>query len=111
MSENSQIIYDGNCRLCNQAVRFLKSGTGESGLTFFPAESEDSKSILLRHKIPWDLTEKTVILLDHRKMYIKSTAILKALQNKGGLWKLAGLLRIIPAFVRDAIYDLIARNR
>jgi len=111
MSEKSKLIYDGNCKLCNQAVRFLKSGTTESGMTFFPAESKDSESLLLQHNIPGNLTNKTVILLADQKMYVKSTAIIKALQNKGGWWKLSGLLRIIPAFIRDAIYDFIARNR
>ena len=111
MSEKSKIIFDDNCKLCNQAVRFLKSGTTGSGITFFPAKSADSESLMLQHNIPADLTEKTVILLDNQKVYIKSTAILKALQTKGGFWKLAGLLRIFPAFFRDAIYDFIARNR
>jgi predicted DCC family thiol-disulfide oxidoreductase YuxK len=111
MSENSKIIYDSHCKLCNQAVRFLKSGTSESGIVFFQAESEDSESLLQQHHLSGDLTDKTVILLDDQKIYIKSAAILKAIQKKGGLWKLAGLLRIIPLFIRDTIYDFVARRR
>ena len=80
-------------------------------MTFLPAESEDSESLLFQHHISRDLTNKTVILLNGQKIYIKSEAILKALQNKGGLWKMAGLFRIIPTFIRDCIYDFIARNR
>ncbi len=80
-------------------------------MKFFPAESADSASLLLQHHISGDLPGKTVILLDNQKIYIKSSAIIKALQNKGSWWKLAGLLWIIPAFIRDAIYDFIARNR
>jgi predicted DCC family thiol-disulfide oxidoreductase YuxK len=110
-SDGSQIIYDGNCKLCKQAVRFLKSGTGGTGTTFFPAESTDSESLLQLNNIPRGLTDKTVILIDNQKIYIKSSAIIKSLQKKGSWWKLAGLLRIIPAFIRDAIYDFIARNR
>ena len=111
MSENSKIIYDSHCKLCNQAVRFLKSGAGESGMTFIPSESEDSEALILKYHLSRDLTDKTVILLDDQKIYIKSTAILKALQKKGRWWKMAGLLRIIPTFIRDSIYDFIARNR
>ena len=29
----------------------------------------------------------------------------------GGIWRLAGLLRLVPRFIRDAVYDWIARNR
>jgi predicted DCC family thiol-disulfide oxidoreductase YuxK len=111
MSEKSKIIFDSHCKLCNQAVRFLKSGTGESGTVFFPAKSTDSESLLLQHNISPELSEKTVILIEDQKIYIKSAAIIKALQNKGGCWKLAGLLRIVPAFLRDSIYDFMARNR
>jgi predicted DCC family thiol-disulfide oxidoreductase YuxK len=111
MSEKSKIIFDSNCKLCNQAVRFLKSGTGESGADFFPAKSADSESLLIKYSLSTEVSEKTMILFDDQKIYIKSAAIIKALQNKGGCWKLAGLLRIFPAFIRDAIYDFIARNR
>jgi predicted DCC family thiol-disulfide oxidoreductase YuxK len=111
MSEQPKIIYDSNCKLCNQAVRFLKSGSGESGTVFFPASSNDSEILLLRYNLPEDLTDKTVILLEDQKIYIKSAAIIKALQNKGGLWKLGGMLKIIPTFIRDAIYDIVARKR
>jgi len=111
VSGTPQIIYDGNCKLCKQAVRFLKSGSNESGMDFFAAESNDTKTLLEQHHIPGELTNKTVILLDNQKMYIKSAAIIRALQNKGGWWKLAGVLKIIPAFIRDGIYDFIARNR
>lgn len=111
MSENSQIIYDSNCKLCNHAVRFLKTGTNEAGMIFFSADSTDSQSLLRQHNIPANLTDKTVILIDNQKIYIKSAAIIKSLQNKGSWWKLTGLLRLIPTFIRDAIYDFIARNR
>ena len=111
MSEKSKIIYDGTCKLCNQAVRLLKSGEGESGMAFFQAENQDTQALLQQHHIPGELTNKTVILLDDRKLYIKSSAIIKALQTKGGWWKLAGLLKIIPRIIRDTVYDFIARNR
>ena len=80
-------------------------------MTFLPADSEDSESLLLQHHISTDLTDKTVILLSDQKIYVKSAAIIKALKNKGGLWKMAGLFEIIPTFIRDFIYDFIARNR
>lgn len=89
----------------------MKSGTAESGMIFFPARDEEAEALLREHRIPSNLTDKTVILLDNQKIYIKSAAIIKALQNKGGWWKLAGLLRIIPSRIRDFVYDFFARNR
>ena len=111
MRENPQIIYDAGCRLCNRAVSFLKAGVQVPGTAFFPSGSPDSETLLKEHQIPGELTEKTVILLENRKIFIKSSAIIKAIQNKGGFWRLAGLLKIIPLFVRDAVYDYLANNR
>jgi predicted DCC family thiol-disulfide oxidoreductase YuxK len=110
MTQKPQIIYDGTCKLCNRAVRFLKTGS-KTGIVFFPAESPDTENLLLKHHIPRELTGKTVILIEDGKIYLKSSAIIRALQNRGGLWKLAALLRIVPAFIRDIFYNFIARNR
>ncbi len=105
------IIYDNQCKLCNSAVKFLKAGTGETGMLFVPSGHEESLKIMDENRIAREVAEKTVIFLKDQQIFIKSTAIIKALQNKGGAWKLAGILLLVPAFLRDAVYDWIARNR
>jgi len=109
--ENPAIIFDSGCKLCNSAVKFLKTGKESSGMTFIPARGNESEKILRDHDIPGTMTDKTVILIDNREVYIKSTAIIIALQKRGGWWKLVGIFRLIPAFFRDAVYDWIALHR
>lgn len=41
----------------------------------------------------------------------RSDAVLQALQDLGGWWKVAVIPRLLPRFFRDAIYLLVARNR
>jgi len=105
------LIYDNSCTLCNNAVRFLKAGRKFPDLYYFPSTEEQSKLLMDLHRIPRELAGNTLILIDVRKVYVKSAAIIKALQKKGGYWKLAGFLYIIPRFIRDAIYDQVAKNR
>ena len=111
MPEKSSIIYDDSCRLCNNAVRFLKTKKGSGGMVFLPAEGKDTDQLLTRFQIPREMTDKTVIFIDDERAYIKSAAIIKALQKKGGWWILAGIFRIFPVSVRDGIYDRIASRR
>lgn len=53
----------------------------------------------------------TIVYLREGKKFERSTAVLKILSDVGGPWSLARLLLIIPKFVRDAAYNLIAKNR
>ncbi|MCF6244284.1 MAG: DCC1-like thiol-disulfide oxidoreductase family protein, partial [Sulfurovum sp.] len=43
--------------------------------------------------------------------YYKSTAILKIVRSLGGVGILANILYVIPRFIRDFIYDVIAKYR
>jgi predicted DCC family thiol-disulfide oxidoreductase YuxK len=80
-------------------------------MDYFPASDPKSEQLLLLHGIPREITDKTVIFVDNNQVYIKSTAVIKALQKRSGIWKAALLLKIIPLFVRDKIYDWIAGRR
>jgi predicted DCC family thiol-disulfide oxidoreductase YuxK len=58
-----------------------------------------------------DEMPKSVILWMDNKPHIKSDGALLAIAQLGGIYRMAGWLRIIPRFIRDGIYHLIARNR
>jgi len=41
----------------------------------------------------------------------RSDAVLYMLNQLGGVWQLAGVGRVLPKAVRDAVYKVVARNR
>jgi predicted DCC family thiol-disulfide oxidoreductase YuxK len=45
------------------------------------------------------------------KVLVRSEAILACLTELGGAWRWLKVFKLIPAFIRDAAYDLVARNR
>lgn len=53
----------------------------------------------------------SVILFADNKYYQKSAAALKTAQLLGGAWSLLYVFMIVPAFIRDAVYGFVARNR
>ena len=59
-------------------------------------------------------TEKifdSIILFDNNKLYIKSSAALHIAKHLKGLWKILFIFIIIPPFIRNLFYDIIAKNR
>jgi predicted DCC family thiol-disulfide oxidoreductase YuxK len=108
---NPIVIYDGECRLCRNAVKFMRAENSPAGIRFVQSSDPLAMKVLDSFKIPRETSERTVILIEKNFTYIKSTAILKALMKKSFLWRTAGVLFLVPAFIRDAIYDWIAKRR
>ena len=51
------------------------------------------------------------MLIEEGNLYTKSTGALRMLKHIGGFWSIAYVFIIVPKFIRDAVYNLIARNR
>src|SRR5690606_567986 len=53
----------------------------------------------------------SIILVDGENFYTRSDAALRIGKELKGVYKLSGVLFIFPKFIRNAVYDLISRNR
>jgi predicted DCC family thiol-disulfide oxidoreductase YuxK len=93
----SLVLYDGGCGLCHRFVRFLVSEDLEGAFRFAPLEGAGET---IEVTTPEGVTLR------------RSSAVLHLLDRLGGLWRLMGLGgRLLPAFLRDALYDSAARLR
>jgi predicted DCC family thiol-disulfide oxidoreductase YuxK len=82
----------------------------KSVLKFAPLQSEFAKRILINHHLSAeDLS--TFLFIENNKIYTKSTAALKVCKYLKGLWSLLYGLIIVPEFIRNGIYNWIAKNR
>jgi hypothetical protein len=110
MTPNHPIVFfDGVCNLCNASVQWLIKRDQKHQFRFAPLQGETAKmhlKITNGNDIP-----QSVILFENGKVYQKSTAALRLAVKLGFPWFLAGIFFIIPRFLRDWVYDYIARNR
>jgi predicted DCC family thiol-disulfide oxidoreductase YuxK len=53
----------------------------------------------------------SIMLLENGKLYQRSTAALKTSRHLNGLWPMLYAFIIVPSFLRDIIYDFVAKNR
>ena len=103
------ILFDGVCVFCSRWVRFVIRLDRKRRFRFLPIQSEKGRRLALRFGIDPDAPQTNAVVWRGR-IFFKSDAALTAL---GALAETAPLeiLKGAPRFVRDPIYDLIARNR
>lgn len=104
------LLFDGVCNLCNGLVRFIVKRDQRGKIRFAPLQSTDGHS--LRKKFNQDSDDiDTIFYINGSKYFIKSVAVLHILKDIGRGWQLFYVFIIIPKFIRDFVYDLIARTR
>ncbi len=112
---NPILLYDGVCGLCNRLNQFLLKRDTNDRLRFASLQSEFAGSILKRHNLnPEDLDTVYVVLNHDRsdeRVLARSDAILHALTALGGIWSASRVGVVIPRWVRNKLYDLVAGNR
>lgn len=103
------ILFDGDCVLCSQGAHFVHRRDKAMRFKFTSIQSSYGRQLAQRFGIDADAPETYAVVID-RRAYFRSDASIKVLIALPGLgWTAA--LRIFPRVLRDAVYDLIARNR
>lgn len=102
------LFFDGLCHFCNASVQFTQKRDAGKRIFFTPLQGETA-ALLLPHLDP----EKPQSVVYHRKgkTYYKTSAALRIAQDLDGLWPIFSVLLLVPSFLRNSIYDVIARNR
>jgi len=101
------VLFDGKCMLCNRSVQWLLSIDKQEKLTFATLDYALSNHLV---KAPQTLPD-SIIFLRNKTILVRSNALIAILIEVGGWYQAAILLKIIPSFLRDAIYDVIAKYR
>lgn len=103
------ILFDGECTFCSFWVKFVIKRDKAAIFRFASLQSEIGKKLLNQFKI--SSTIDSVVLIENESYFIKSTAAFRILKTLGGLTSIFYVLIIIPAFIRDFFYDLMAGVR
>ncbi len=111
INENQSIVlFDGVCNLCNSAVAFIIKRDKKKIFKLSPLQSSFSKELNQQFHFKQPLLN-SIVLIENNKVYDKSTAALRVVKKLSGPIKLLYIFIIIPPFIRDAVYSVIAKNR
>lgn len=104
------LLYDGACGLCARSVQFVLAREREPRLRFAALQSELGGAVLARHGLEADLS--TLVLVDEAgRAHVRSDAALRIAAGLRRPWSWARVLRVVPRFLRDGAYRLVARHR
>ena len=104
------ILFDGYCNLCSASVVFILKRERGDTFRFASLQSEYAADLLNRIGIRQDVPD-SIVLVEGERVYYQSTAALRIARRLRGLWSLLYAFITLPLFIRNPVYDWIARNR
>jgi predicted DCC family thiol-disulfide oxidoreductase YuxK len=108
--ERATVLFDAVCNLCNGSVLFVIDRDPSRHFRFAALQSEAGARLLREHAHGGaDLS--SVVLVEDGRLYTRSTAALRIARRLAWPWRLLSALIVVPRPLRDAVYDLVARNR
>jgi len=104
------VVFDGVCNLCSHTVHFVVAHESAPALRFASVQSPAGSRLM--RELGFDPHDaKTFILVEHGKAYVRSEAAIRIARYLRRPWRFLSLVRVFPRFVRDGVYDIVARNR
>jgi len=104
------ILFDGICNLCNSSIQFIIRHDKKGKFRFASLQSDFGKMQIKKNQIDTSKTD-SVIYIYNNKAYIQSDAALKIVRQLNSAWPFLYILIVIPKFLRNWIYNYIAKNR
>jgi len=102
------IFFDGVCHLCNGYINFLVYFDSQKKMLYSPLQGKKATEILSAEQ---RFNLKSILYYKNGKVLEKSTAVIESLSDISVYFLAFKMLYIIPEFIRDFVYDLIAKNR
>lgn len=109
LSSKNIIIFDGECNFCSFWVKYVVKRDGKDLFRFTSLQSEKGRELLQKYSV--DPVIDSVVLIEKDAVYVKSTAAFRILKTLGGFKSIFYGFVIVPVFIRDFIYDVIAKYR
>lgn len=103
------VLFDGVCNLCNKTVLFLINHDQNNNLHFAAQQTIAGERLMKQHFVIQDA--RSVVFIKDEFVYYKSEAIIEISKLLSGWPRIVMIGWIIPKFIRDWMYDLIANNR
>ena len=105
------ILFDGVCYLCNASIQFIIKHDKKDLFLFTALQSKTGKEFIDKFHIDTNNTDSVLLYAPEQGLDYKSTAALKIASHLGFPHNLWTVFFIIPPFIRNYFYDLIAKHR
>ncbi len=107
--EAPTVLFDDHCAMCARSVRFILKRERDHVLLFAPRGGEAATRLRGRFGIPEDL--ESLVLIEDGQAHTHGDALLGIARHLRVPWRWGRCGRVLPRPIRNALYNLIARNR
>ena len=104
------LLFDGICNLCNGWVQFVIRHDPAGKFRFAALQSAKGQQLLKQYGLPHEHFT-TLVLIENGQVYTRSSAALRIAKQLSGAWPMLYGFAVVPAFLRDGVYNLVAGNR
>ncbi|MGA8559051.1 MAG: thiol-disulfide oxidoreductase DCC family protein [Pseudolabrys sp.] len=108
-SPHGLILFDGVCVLCSRGCGFVNKRDRRGYFRFVPMQLAEGRPLAQQLGINPDRPD-SFAFVENGQAFVKSEAVLR-IARKLPRWQWTWLFHFMPRVIRDAIYDLVARNR
>ncbi len=109
--DKNLILFDGVCNLCNSSVQYVIKHDKNNQFLFTALQSDTGKEIIEKFNIDTAKTDSVLLYVPEKGIDYKSSAALKIASKLGFPRNLMSVFFIVPSFIRNWVYDFIAKNR
>lgn len=109
-SEPIIVLIDGQCNMCHGITRFVIERDPTQQFKFASLQSKVGQQFLEAGGMSSNALD-TFVMIEGGRYYTKSTAALRMFRKLKGLWPLAYVFIVVPTFIRDRVYDAVAKRR
>ncbi|UUV20852.1 thiol-disulfide oxidoreductase DCC family protein [Paenimyroides aestuarii] len=104
------ILFDGVCNFCDETVQKIIKADSKNVFVFASLQSDFGKEVVQYIGIKPE-TDSIVLYQPGIAYYTESSAAIEIAKQLSGWYPLLQIGKIVPAFLRNKIYQYIAKNR
>lgn len=105
------LLFDGVCNLCNSSVQYVIKRDKKDEFRFVALQSDLGQEIIRHIGIADKNIDSIILYLPGIAYYYKSSAVIEISKSIQGFFNYGMLFRLLPASLRDKVYDYVAENR
>ena len=106
------LLFDGVCNLCSGTVQFVIAHDPHAYFKFASQQSEAGQALMHEHGIAIPEGDPlSLVLVEDGRVYDRSTGALRVARHLSFPFNVGWAFIIVPRFVRDFVYGVIAKNR
>lgn len=104
------VLFDGECNFCDRSIQFIFKRDPKGHFRFASLQSEKGKALLHEYGLE-NIGMSSMVLIKNGQAYTKSGAALRIAKHLSGLWPVLVIFLAVPPFIRNFVYDQIAKRR